>query len=272
MPFFWYDPPWHLVDIDRARDMAWEMAAAGVVVAALHRDLSASDESDASSFLPRMAPHRCDRAGWIYRDCQSASILELRLVLPRDRDGAFAYHARQLTRWRHLIDAGTEDAFGRSDAMSFPPDWSDLDGMAAKVIQLRRLSTAAVFVSFDALDIDTLLPVALAADVDGVIVTVEDDPVQTIVQARDRLQKTERPHRPELWIATRQSLPPEEAVKCLALGATGLGIDAVCNDYLWNGNRAETSIAQWVRQVRGMARSCGVERLTDLRPDHLIAV
>ena len=86
------------------------------------------------------------------------------------------------------------------------------------------------------------------------------------------MQRSQRAHRPELWIATKQRLSAEDAVKCFALGATGLGVDAICNDYLWNGSRAELSVEKWTRQVRGFARSCGAEALGDLRPAHLLPV
>lgn len=268
LPFFWYDPAWHLLTIEQAANLAAEMAAEGVVVSALHRDLSADDDSDASLFLPRMAPHRCDRAGWIYRDCLNASIIDLRMTPSRDENGRFSYHPVQLGRWRNRVE---NDSGGTQlgDVMTFPPEWQTLNDMAAKVSQLRRLSDAAVFVSFDASVRTQLLPAAIAANVDGVIAIIDGDPVQTIVHCQRMIEQLRTPHRPALWIASKRRMSPEDAVKCFALGASGLSVDALCDDYLLNANRAEMYVGPWTQRVRGLARSCGVDRLTSLGAEHL---
>lgn len=268
-PFFWFDAAWHSLAIEQAENLAKEMAAGGIVVAALHRDLSQSDDSDASTFPLRMAPHRCDRAGWSYRDCQSAAIIELRMMPSRDSSGRFAYHTTQLARWRNRDPNESTDE-DQGDAMTFPPDWQSLDDMAVKVVQLRRLSDAAIFVSFDTSARAHMLPAALAAGVDGVIAIVDGDPVETITRCREMIAQSQSTHPPALWIATKQRISPEDAVKCFALGASGLAVDALCDDYLANGSRAEMYVGPWSQRVRGLARSCGVDRLTSLRAEHLI--
>ena len=274
LPFFWFDPPWHLVPIEKCRTFAHAFAASGIVVSSLHRDLAADEENKTAWFLPRLAPHRCDRAGWTFRDFESASVIDLRLAPIRDEIGRFAYHPAQLNRWRNFEEDRSHDAVDATDAMTFPPDWKNVDSMCSKVGQLRRLSDAAIFVSIDEVHAPVMLLAAKAADVDGVIIRVEGDPLQTIVRARQQIDSWKRPISTALWVVTSEQLSPVDCVKCFAMGASGLSVDLICNDLLFQNHlRLEAAVNQVVGEladsVRGYANSCNVAQITDLRPDHL---
>ena len=277
LPFFWFDPPWHLVHIEKCRTFAHAFAASGIVVAALHRDFHDDNDVKSSSFLPRLAPHRSDRAGWIFRDFESASVIDLRLAPTRDDNGRFAYHPAQLNRWRNCEEDRSHDAVESIDMMTFPPDWKSLDGMCSKVAQLRKLSDAAIFVSIDEAHAALMLPAAKSADVDGVIIRVEGDPLGTIVRARQHIDAWKRPRSTALWIVTSEQLSPADCVKCFAMGASGLSVDLLCNDLLFQNHlRLEAAVNQVVGEfadsVRGYANSCNVARITDLRSEHLSLV
>ena len=119
-----------------------------------------------------------------------------------------------------------------------------------------------------------MLLAAKAADVDGVIIRVEGDPVETIVRARQQIDSWKRPISTALWVVTSEQLSPVDCVKCFAMGASGLSVDLICNDLLFQNHlRLEAAVNQVVGEladsVRGYANSCNVAQITDLRPDHL---
>lgn len=277
LPFFLFDPPWHLVPIEKCRVASLAFAANGIIVSALHRDLSKDGEVNAPSFLPRLAPHRCDRAGWTFRDFESVSVIDLRLVPTRDNIGRFAYHAAQLNRWRNPEEDRSHDSIESIDAMTFPPDWKNIDDMCHKVAQLRRLSDAAIFVSIDEVHQPLMLPAAQTADVDGVIIRVDGDPLQTIIGARQQIDSWKQARPIALWIVSSQQLSAEDSVKCFAMGATGLSVDLIGNDLLFQNHlRMETAVDQVIGEfanaVRGYANSCDVARITDLRPELVVPI
>jgi hypothetical protein len=272
LPFFWFDPGWHFASIERCRQVADAFSASGIVVSALHCDLCRQDSDERLTISRRMAPHRNDRAGWTYDDFENASIIDLRITPQRDEYGRFAYHPSQLERWQQSSTTEAADAGSFVNAMPFPPDWNCLDDMASKVVQLRRLSDAAIFVSFDALYFSTMIPAAIGAAVDGVIATTSADPLDVIMRSRSLLDEIRSSHQPALWIATDRRLTAEECVKCFALGASGLSIDAMCNDLFAKVHPSQISIGDWVDEVRGHANSCGVDHISKLSPGHLIPV
>jgi hypothetical protein len=296
LTLFWFDPPWHLANVERSRDVSRAMAEAGIVVSALHRDLSQRDDCDASVFAPRMAPHRCDRAGWIHRDFENVSIIDLRMTPTRNSEGRYAYESSQLQRWKNVEDEQNDEPNRGVNALLFPPDWRTLSDMTMKISQLRRLSDAAVFVSCDAANLTSMLPAIVSAKAEGVIVRTVGDPASSIIAARKLLDGCEADTTMQLWIALDQSLSPADQVKCFALGANALSVDSMCNDFLLNedqsrslANRAAYGlgfrptgdhyevirqsardlVVSLAEQIRGYANSCGVERLGDLTPEHL---
>ena len=296
LPLFWFDPPWHRTSVERCRDVSRAMAEVGVVVSALHRDLSQQDDCDASAFSPRMAPHRCDRAGWIHRDFENAAIIDLRMTPIRDSQGRFAYEPNQLRRWKNRDESSSDDPEGSVNALLFPPDWASLDDMARKVAQLRRLSDAAVFVSFDAIHLAAYTAASVAAGIDGIIVRTTGDPLAAIIAARKCIDDCASPRAPALWLVSERSLSAEDCVKCFAVGADAVSVDHLCNDFLLDTDRtrsladraayglgfrpssndydhirqnASELIRPFVEQIRGYANSCGVECLADLTPEHL---
>jgi len=292
-PFFWFDPAWYQVDVERCALVANAIASCGIVVSVLHSDLAQIDNVDASALTPRMVPHRFDRAGLIYRDFASASFIDLRMALSRDSHGRFAYPINQLLRWANQEETQIDRSI---DAMTFPPDWKSLDDMVPKVNQLRRLSSAAVFLSFDSFHLPVMMPAALKAKVDGVIVQISGDPLASIVEARRLIDESENTSIP-LWIVTNTALSPEDCVKCFAMGANGISVDAMCNGFLFGSNQLEMTTSEraarsfglpkpadshqrifhlakqmvdrFVADICGHAHSCGVDRLSNLCPAHL---
>lgn len=293
-PFFWFDPAWYQMDVERCALIAHAISSCGIVVSALHSDLTHDSALDSLSFFPRMVPHRCDRAGLTHRDFATTSIIDLRMVPSRDAHGRFAYPINQLLRWSNQEETQLDLSI---DAMTFPPDWKTLDDMAHKVNQLRRLSPSAVFLSFDAFHLPVMLPAALRACVDGVIVQVNKDPLQLIVEARKLIDESQEASVP-LWIAPSLALSGEECVKCFAMGADGISVDSMCNSFLHTSSQLELTTSEraarsfglpsaantdqrilglarqmvdrFVADVCGHAHSCGVDRLSNLCPAHLI--
>jgi len=295
-PFFWFDPAWHLVDVERAAIVSTALAASGILVSALHRDLAQTDELTAVACEPRMIPHRCDRAGLIHQDFRAASVIDLRLALNRDAHGRFAYPPSQLRRWANQEETPGDFSI---DAMTFPPDWRSLDDMSIKVGQLRRLSSAAVFVSLDAFNLPTIWPSIAKANIDGMILRLSGDPLATTMEARQLIHASNGAAI-QLWIATDRELSAEDCVKCFAMGANGIAVDAMCNGFLHKNDQFEMTTAEraarsfgygggvetdqrifetarkmasrFVADVCGYAHSCGVDRLSSLCPTHLTRV
>lgn len=307
LPIFWFDPPWHHVPVERCRDISRAVAGTGIIVSALHRELSQQDDCDVSEFFPRLAPHRCDRAGWIHRDVENAVIIDLRLTPSRDEHGRFAYNSAQLTRWENVDAQPTDNAESTIDAMLFPPEWRTLEDMATKVLQLRELSSAAVFASFDASNMSTAIAPAIRAKVDGIIIRTSSDPLACIHEARQQMNQIEttgktettgRTARPALWLATDQELSPQDCVKCFAMGADAISADAICNRFLREVDAGQGSsaaraafglgfrasgereqrlreavdqmIRPWIESIRGLVHSCGVESHRQLSHEHLV--
>ena len=64
-PFFWFDPAWHRYAVERCQLVEQAVSRQGVLVSALHRDLSQDDSQPVGDMTKRIVPHRPDRAGLI---------------------------------------------------------------------------------------------------------------------------------------------------------------------------------------------------------------
>ncbi len=231
LPFFWYDPPWQQASLDRCRFVADLVGQSGVTIAALQSDLCCDEGGLDGVFWPRLAPHRCDRAGWSLADAQTATVIEVRLGMNRDDTGGYVYSAAQLARWHGGEDPSLPSNGQPWIPLLFPPEWADLSQLGSKVSQLRCLGEAAVFVSCDEANVKEVLPAACAGGVDGVILRCQDDPVSVLQRSRDILDASQTSCRPRIWLAGGE-LGAQDAVKCLALGASAVSIDWMCNPWL----------------------------------------
>jgi len=299
LPFFWYDPPWSQASPDRCRMVADWAGQLGLTISALESDLGSEPGGSAEIGWPRLAPHRCDRAGWSLSDAQHAKLIEVRLGMNRDAADRYVYSAAQMDRW-YASDAEGEANEDRSwSPLLFPPEWASLAQMTSKVAQLRRLSQAAVYVSCDETTLDEVLPVVCTARADGVILRFQDDPVAPLQQAAAILSTLSGQHQPRIWLAGGK-LSAENAVKCFALGADAVAIDWVCNPWLLSNDheqltsaqrtainlgvhvgqsaeerlraRVQQTIENWRSGVSGLAQSLFVADVHQLGPQHLRSV
>ncbi len=297
LPFFWYDPPWCTAPPERCRFVADLAGQCGVTISALESDLGSEEGGSEGIGWPRLAPHRCDRAGWTLSDAQHATVIELRLGMNRDAAGSYLYSAAQMDRWYPDEDADRDANVDRSwIPLLFPPEWAELAQMSSKMAQLRRLSQAAVYVSCDEADLEEVLPVVQAARADGVILRYQDDPVAPLQQVTAILQSGDGQPQPRIWLAGGR-LSPEDAVKCFALGAAAVAIDGMCNPWLLDDDqehlthaqrtamnlgvnvgqspeerlksRVHQAIDNWQKEVTGIVQSLFVAAVQDLGPHHL---
>jgi hypothetical protein len=174
-------------------------------------------------------------------DFDAAEVVELRLTLPRDEDGRYAYSTQQIHRW----EAKSPDSFAtdrvQSDAAtitsrcvpaaSFPPDVESLDQLSIKIQQLRVLSGgAAVVVSMTPYRINQELPTILSQQPDGVLLRCTENhfPAFQIAKATVQAAKIiDQPSMP-IWIHA-PGISPTDAVKLMHLGASGVSVDAWCD-------------------------------------------
>ena len=253
LPLFWYDPPWHLASPERCRLVADFVGACGVMIGGVARDITTAAEGLDDVTWPRLVAHRCDRAGWTLEDAQAATAIELRLGISRTATGGLEYSREQFSRWasrwgRQEEGRPTEAEEGEPEKplplpLVFPPEWADLSQMRTKVAQLRALSDAAVLVSCDEASLDEVLPAAVQAGADGLIVRIAADPVEALLRYRSILATLDGSARPAIWLAGGE-WDAEQAVKCFALGATAISLDAVCNRWLLGIDDPEFSPAQ----------------------------
>lgn len=296
LPFFWYDPPWARAAVERCRLVAESAGELGLTIAALESDLTSEAGGLTDIGWPRLAPHRCDRAGWTLNDAQQATLIEVRLGMNRDAAGHYRYSAAQLARWYpdEMSDREVKDRSWLP--LLFPPEWSSLLQMASKFSQLRRLGQAAIYVSCDEAYLEEVLPVVSAARGDGVIVRCQGDPTAALQQAAAIRNTNADCHRPRLWLAGGQ-LSAENVVKCFALGADAVAVDWICNPWLLNNEheqlttaertainlgvnvgrspeerlrtRIQQAIERWQNEVSGLVQSLLVAAVQDLGPQHL---
>ncbi len=296
LPLVWLNPPWYLSDIERFRRVARVAADAGLMVSALWLELVSSRPDSAQSFVPRLATHRPDRAGWTFQDFEDPAVIELRIGQPRDAHGRFAHHASQMAIWNRPDGDANPNEFTAAPAAYFPPDWPNLEAMSRKVMQIRQLSSAAILVSFDSSSLDALLPAVISSRADGALIRCTGDPVETLHRARMELDKLAAHERPVIWLAA-DSLDAESCVKCMALGSQGFAVDTWANRWLLDDesemlSRAEraalslgttyhenamptwelrirTAISEFSEQLRGRIESLGAPAPGKLKPEHV---
>jgi len=291
-PLLWFDPPWYRIDVDSCLFLADALTKVGITVACGQRDLFQQDDVDFRDFR-RMVAHRCDRSGLLYKDLRDATIVDVRLIQMRDRHGRFAYPINQLRRWANQEETQVDMSI---DAMLFPPEWISLDDMTAKIAQLRRLSGASVSVSIDECCMAEMLPPILRARADMLVIRTSGDPVASIVQAKQMLNASGGGEIP-LWIVPTLPLSAEDCVKCFAMGASGIAIDAMFTDALMHlddmarttaqraaisfGGSVESDesdrivelvdrvVKRFIDDVSGFAHSCGVGKMSELNESHV---
>ncbi len=294
-PFFWFDPAWHRYPIARCQVVEQAVAAQGVLVSALHRDLSCDDTPTTDSASHRIATHRPDRAGLSYCDLTESAVIDLRLLSTPDSRGGLTYEQSQWSRWLPHDPAMPPIA---TSAMLFPPEWRTLADVKQKVTQLRLLGQAAIVLSADVEHLALVLPHLVDAGLDGLIIRTSGDPLEALQLATQLCQV----HRMQLWkwLVASEPLSAEDYVKCLALGASAIAIDWLANTVLAEGETvglspaeleavrfgytmvgnsqerfnqaAEQVIGSYAAQIRGLIQRCGVGSLTALNSASLQAV
>ncbi|QDT07518.1 hypothetical protein K227x_59460 [Rubripirellula lacrimiformis] len=260
-PLFWYDPPWHSVPPATADVVARITANQGIAVSGMRRDFAAAD--DASTFLmghysgardegapagesadacrlrplPRITPYRPERYGLSIDDFAGTSVIDVRLTIATDQSGRFAYSPEQIQRWEAADDDHPVAGGSWVPAGTFPPDVDSLDGLRSKLEQLRLLApSAAVFVAMSPFRMDQELPGVIRQKPDGVILRADQVPMSGLMlafmtrRARLWMEHEKVPEMP-LWIVPGP-ISPDDAVKLVLLGATGVAIDDWCNPML----------------------------------------
>jgi hypothetical protein len=263
LPLFWYDPRWSNLTTTQADDLAVAVSRYDVLVSALQSDLSGPDtqtkfhspqgaqtddpppEQQPPAFLPRIVPYRPERYGLSPSDFDEATIIDVRLMMPRDTSGRFAYSPEQIARWESQQEL--EEAEGDwVPAASFPPDVDSFESLSAKLHQLRQLApSAAVFTSIGPYRMEKEIPLALGSHPDGLIVRFDEvalEPLQLAALTRRarQLMNTAKATDTPLWIVPGE-ITPDDAVKLVALGADAIGVDAWCNPMLDESQFAQSS-------------------------------
>lgn len=261
-PFFWYEPPWHEATPQRCRSVGDLVGGFGILVGALRRELSDADAQDDGEYAwPRMAVQRCDRLGWSLEDGQTATAVELRLGMNRDDSGGYSYP--RLLAERLL---GDRQESGAGDLplpmpLLFPPEWEGLSQMRSKVQQWRHLGNAAIYVSCDEWHLCEVMAAASVAGADGVIIRYADDPVAAMAWYHQWASTAGDVWRPRVWLAGGE-MTAEDAVKCLALGASAIAIDWICDSWLRGNNGPELTLAERaIMNLGGQAAQTPEQRL-----------
>jgi hypothetical protein len=166
-----------------------------------------------------------------------AKVIEVRLGMGRGQRGGYEYEERQYQRW-HPAAGGLPPV-----PLLFPPEWRDLSMVGAKVRQLRVLGDAAVYFSCDESQVERLLPEVVTGGGDGVIVRCEGDPAAMLVRCGRVLDRIPIGQRPRVWVSGPE-LDVDDAVKCFALGASGVAIDSICNAWLTDEAMAKAFATQ----------------------------
>ncbi len=254
LPLFWYDPRWSNLTTTQADDLAVAVSGYDILVSALQSDLSGPDthpkfhspqdtetegspsEQHPPAFLPRIVPYRPERYGLSPSDFDAATIIDVRLMMPRDTSGRFAYSPEQIARWESKPEI--EEVEGDwVPAATFPPDVDSFDNLSSKLNQLRQLApSAAVFTSIGPFRMEKEIPLALGSDPDGLIVRFDEvalEPLQLAALTRRarQLMNTAKAANTPLWIVPGE-ITADDAVKLVALGADAIGVDAWCNPML----------------------------------------
>ncbi len=282
LPLFWHDPPWSRVNSERADIVASAVSLSGVMVSVLRSDLAGLDRepvffgggarpnpSDAKpmqgdatptqgptasqgivSSPSRIVPYRPERYGTDVRDFDGAKVIDVRLAMPRDAAGRFAYSPAQLERWE--ATPASQPLAGGSwvPAATFPPDVVSIRHLSRKFEQLRILSgDAAVVTTVSAFRLTEELPAIAAARPDGVILLLNEVALSGLQLA----EITRRAHSLidetggktiALWIVPGE-ITPDDAVKLMTIGASGIAVDNWCDSLI-----TETALRQQTAATR----------------------
>jgi hypothetical protein len=282
VPLFWYDPPWYQLSTDTADQIAVAIGQQGVLVSALRSDLSGPDqqpefhdpesneEQDDSTPLPRIVPYRPERYGLSDQDFDGARIIDLRLTMNRDESGRFAFPPEQIERWEATPPSTPVAGGSWVPSATFPPDVVSMQHLSSKLKQLRLLSpTAAVFVSLGPYRLDEELTEIVAARPDGLILRLDElelDGLKLALLTRHARHLADQAGAQDLplWIVPGD-ITPDDAVKLLALGASGVAIDNWCAEII-DGARNESQASG---APRHSTRRSSDEDLTELVEEEL---
>ena len=262
LPLFWHDPHWCDMPTNQADALAVAIGELGVLVSAMRSDLSTPDrcpnfhggsgdivtsdettETKPAVTFPRIVPYRPERYGLCARDFDGATVIDVRLVMPRDEAGRFAFTPDQIRRWEATPADESLAGGGWVPAATFPPDVISMKHLSHKFDQLRELSpAAAVFATIEPYRFEEDVPRLLAAKPDGVILRMDDmqlDGLQLarfVQLARQEMNATGSPDMP-LWIVPGQ-VTADDVLKLIQLGATAVAIDAWCDDLIEEAEEA----------------------------------
>lgn len=264
LPLFWHDPPWSRVNSERADIVASAVALSGVLVSVLRSDLAGvnrepiffggqrppdpsatgapqppatSPNAAATVTTHRIVPYRPERYGLELRDFDGAKIIDVRLALPRDAAGRFAYSPMQLERWE--ATPASQPLAGGSwvPAATFPPDVVSIRHLSRKFQQLRSLSPdAAVFATISPFRLTEELPAIAAARPDGIILQMHEASLSGLqlgeltVRARKMIDEAGGDS-VALWVAPGE-ITPDDAVKLIAMGASAVAVDSWCDSLI----------------------------------------
>ena len=258
LPLFWYEPHWSVLPTELADELAVAVSRRDVLVSALHSDVAGPDVAAAffadqsvdheeakaddeigqlkrrPRYLPRTVPYRPERYGLSPRDFDHASIIDVRLMMTRDVSGRFAYSPEQIARWEATPEDVPLAGGGWVPAATFPPDVESLEHLSSKFDQLRQLAPdAAIFASMGPYRMEDELPGIVKAKPDGLILRFDEVDLEGLQlaaltrRARLLMKQSDAKHLP-LWIVPGD-ITPDDAVKLVALGADGIGIDSWCD-------------------------------------------
>lgn len=286
LPLFWYDPRWCELPTAQADQLAVAVSKLGVLVSALRSDISgpgtesefhaalpdSSDEEETSAdnparHFPRIMPYRPERYGLSPRDFDDSMIIDVRLMMPRDTSGRFAYSPEQIARWESKPpDEPVDESW--VPAATFPPDVQSFKTLPSKLNQLRALApSAAVFTSIGPFRLAEEIPLAVACKPDGLIVRFDNvalEPLQLAALTRRARQLTNAArgkgkHIP-LWIVPGK-ITADDAVKMVALGADAIGIDSWCNPLLEEAAPNSNQYSQHVDDIDDLVEEALQERI-----------
>ena len=266
-PLFWYDPPWCKMPVEQADSLAVAIGKLGVLVSAMRSDLSApgqdsefhrraaddrprdrpapndTEATQPPPVFPRMVPYRPERYGFEARDFDGATVIDIRLMMPRDAMGRFAFSPEQLQRWEATPSGEPLAGGGWVPAATFPPDVTSLTHLAGKLNQLRVLAPeAAMVIAIEPYRMKKDLKRILLAQPDGVVIRMSDASLsglqlaKLVKLARQELCELGSPDLP-LWIVPGK-ITPDDAVKLLALGASAVAVDTWCEDLIQEAEEA----------------------------------
>ena len=219
-------------------------------------------------------------------------MIELRLLTVPNAFGGLTYEGTQWSRWKNLEQLAHPIA---ASAMTFPPEWRSLADVGRKVEQLRMLGNAAIVLSVDLEHVSNVLPQLVDAGLDGVMIRTSGDPLAALQFTTDLCHS----HGLSLWVwlIAEQALTPEDCIKCLAMGASGIAIDPLCNRILAEGETlgmsssdlaamrmgygtevassdrfaqaAAFAVGELVSRTRGLLQACGASSLEQLSQANL---